>query len=84
MQDGSTATETVGTVNEMPATDTSVMAEAQAANLQAPDDGVIHEDQRQIISKLIDFPRKEKIMNKLKSSSITRKRKRRSIVFPFS
>ena len=47
MQDGSTpasTTETVGTVNEMPATDTSVMAEAQAANLQAPDDGVISDE----------------------------------------
>jgi len=37
-------TETVGTVNEMPATDTNVMAEAQAANLQAPDDGVISDE----------------------------------------
>lgn len=46
MTDGTPAstTETVGTVNEMPKTDTDVMAEAQAANLQAPDNGVISDE----------------------------------------
>jgi len=39
-----TTTETVGTVNEMPAT-TEVAAEADAARIQAPDDGVISDEQ---------------------------------------
>ena len=37
-------TETVGTVNEMPTTDTNVMAEADAARIQAPQDGVISDE----------------------------------------
>ena len=39
-----TTTETVGTVNEMP-TSTEVSAEADAARIQAPDDGVISDEQ---------------------------------------
>ena len=39
-------TETVGTVNEMPtAKDTNVLAEADAARVQAPDNGVVSDEQ---------------------------------------
>ena len=38
------STETVGTINEMPAT-SEASAEAEAARIQAPDDGVISDEQ---------------------------------------
>jgi len=40
-----TKTETVATVNEMPKTENSVLAEADAARIQAPTDGVISDEQ---------------------------------------
>ena len=40
-----TKTETVATVNEMPKTENSVLAEADAARIQAPNDGVISDEQ---------------------------------------
>jgi len=40
-----TQTETVATVNEMPKTENSVLAEADAARIQAPTDGVISDEQ---------------------------------------
>ena len=40
-----TQTETVATVNEMPKTENSVLAEADAARIQAPNDGVISDEQ---------------------------------------
>ena len=40
-----TKTETVATVNEMPKTENKVLAEADAARIQAPNDGVISDEQ---------------------------------------